>query len=144
MKIASLLARWTIALVFLGAALSKLPMPQKTLANLYAYQLPVPDPLAMAVAATLPWMELLLALGLLLGFWKKEILLWSTALLVGFTVLTASTWWRGLPIDCGCMDWSRLHPVLAILSTPGGATLRNLVLLGLVAIAWRGSRGTDA
>jgi hypothetical protein len=54
-----------------------------------------------------------------------------------FTVLTAQAWWRELPIDCGCIDLSTLHPALAALSTPGGATLRNIVLIALCgALLW--------
>jgi hypothetical protein len=48
--------------------------------------------------------------------------------------MTAQAWWRELPIDCGCVDLSVLHPALAALTTPGGATLRNLVLLVLTAL----------
>lgn len=139
-KLPALAARSIVALVFLGAAFSKLNLPQKTLASVYAYQIPMPGGLAIAIAAALPWFELLLALALLLGFWKRETLLWSTLLLGGFTLLTAHAWWRGLPIDCGCLDWDKLHPALKALSTPGGATLRNLVLLGLLAILWRSPR----
>jgi hypothetical protein len=46
-----------------------------------------------------------------------------------YTLLTAQAWWRELPIECGCMDFSGVHPALAILSTPAGAALRNLFLL---------------
>jgi len=58
---------------------------------------------------------------------------WTAFMLVAFTALTAQAWWRELPIDCGCVDLSELHPALAVLSTPGGAALRNLALLGLTA-----------
>ena len=55
-------------------------------------------------------------------------------MLIAFTALTAQAWWRELPIDCGCLDLSAWHPSLAALTTPGGATLRNLFLLGLTTL----------
>jgi len=58
----------------------------------------------------------------------------TAALLLAFTALTAQAWWRELPIDCGCLDLSGLHPSLAALTTPGGATLRNIFLLALTAL----------
>jgi hypothetical protein len=57
-------------------------------------------------------------------------------------VLTGQAWWRELDIDCGCFDFASIHPALAVLGTPGGATVRNLVLLALVGVlAWLWSSG---
>jgi hypothetical protein len=58
----------------------------------------------------------------------------TAVVLLFFTALTAQAWWRGLEIDCGCLDFSALHPALAVLGTPGGATLRNMVLLALTGL----------
>lgn len=142
MRRVAFISRLLLGATFFWASLSKLNSPLKVLASVYAYQIPLPDPVAISIAAALPWMEILLGLALLLGFWKRETLLWSGVLLGGFTLLTAFAWWRGLSIDCGCMNWASVHPALAILSTPGGATLRNVVLLGLAALAWGGSSKT--
>jgi hypothetical protein len=107
------------------------------LATVYSYQIVLPDWVANTVAHTLPWMEILLGLGLLAGLWWPITLGWTAAVLIMFTALTAQAWWRELPIDCGCIDLSALHPALAALSTPGGATLRNLGLLMLCgALLW--------
>jgi len=120
--------------LFLAAGLSKVGQPLQTLATVYSYQIVLPDWLAETVAHTLPWMEILLGIGLLAGLWLPVTVVWSAAVLLVFTVLTAQAWWRELPIDCGCIDLSALHPALAVLSTPGGATLRNLVLLALCGV----------
>lgn len=120
--------------LFLWAGLSKLGSPLQTLATVYSYQIVLPDLLASLIAAALPWMEVLLGAALLAGVWLPVATGWTAALLLFFSVMTAQAWWRELPIDCGCVDLGVLHPALAALTTPGGATLRNLVLLVLTAL----------
>jgi uncharacterized membrane protein YphA (DoxX/SURF4 family) len=138
MKRAAILSiRILLGGLFLAAGLSKVGQPLQTLATVYSYQIVLPDWIANTVAHTLPWMEILLGLGLLAGLWWPVTLGWTAAVLIMFTALTAQAWWRELPIDCGCIDLSALHPALAALSTPGGATLRNLGLLMLCgALLW--------
>lgn len=138
MKRAAILSiRILLGGLFLAAGLSKVGQPLQTLATVYSYQIVLPDWVANTVAHTLPWMEILLGLGLLAGLWWPITLGWTAAVLIMFTALTAQAWWRELPIDCGCIDLSALHPALAALSTPGGATLRNLGLLMLCgALLW--------
>lgn len=133
----SLALRWLLGLFFLAAGLSKVGQPMQTLAAVYSYQIVLPDGLALAIAHTLPWVEIILGLALLSGVFMPVTLAATAALLLAFTALTAQAWWRELPIDCGCLDLSGLHPSLAALTTPGGATLRNIFLLGLTALlAW--------
>jgi uncharacterized membrane protein YphA (DoxX/SURF4 family) len=135
MKRAAIIAiRLLLGGLFLAAGLSKVGAPLQTLATVYSYQIVLPDWVANTVAHTLPWMEILLGLGLLAGLWLPVTVGWTAAVLLVFTVLTAQAWWRELPIDCGCINLSALHPALAALSTPGGATLRNLVLLVLCGV----------
>jgi uncharacterized membrane protein YphA (DoxX/SURF4 family) len=137
MRALSIILRLLLGLFFLAAGLSKLGSPLQTLAAVYSYQIVLPDWLASTIAAALPWMEILLGLALVLGLWLPAALGWVVLMLVFFTALTAQAWWRELPIDCGCVDLSVLHPALAALSTPGGAALRNLGLLALAAVlAW--------
>ena len=126
--------RLLIGGLFLWAGLSKLGSPLQTLATVYSYQIVLPDLIASLVAAALPWMEILLGTALLAGIWIPVATGWTATVLVFFSMMTAQAWWRELPIDCGCVDLSVLHPALAALTTPGGATLRNLVLLVLTAL----------
>jgi uncharacterized membrane protein YphA (DoxX/SURF4 family) len=132
----ALILRVVLAGFFLAAGIQKLFLPQQTLAAVYSYGLPLPDFLAVAVAVALPWMEILLGAALLFGVWSGVTLAWTLLLLVLFLGLTTQAWARNLAIDCGCLDLARLHPSLKILSTPGGASLRNLVLLGLAVGLW--------
>lgn len=123
--------------IFLAAGLSKIGATLQTLAAVYSYQITVPDWLANGVAAGLPWVEILLGLALLAGIGLRFVLP-ATALVLGvFTLLTAQAWWRGLEIDCGCLDFSAIHPALEFLGTPGGATIRNLVLLAFAGLLGR-------
>ncbi|MFM8720551.1 MAG: MauE/DoxX family redox-associated membrane protein [Chthoniobacterales bacterium] len=134
MKIAAaLVIRLILGGLFLAAGLSKVGAPLKTLATIYSYQIVVPDWIASTIAYGLPWMEILLGLAMLAGLWLPVTTGWIAAMLAMFALLTMQAWWRDLPIDCGCIDLSTLHPALAALSTPGGATLRNIVLLALCA-----------
>lgn len=135
MKRAAVIAiRLLLGGLFLAAGLSKVGAPLQTLATVYSYQIVIPDWVANTIAHTLPWMEILLGIGLIAGLWLPVTVGWTAAVLAVFTVLTAQAWWRELPIDCGCIDLSTLHPALAALSTPGGATLRNIVLLALCPV----------
>ncbi len=131
---ATILLRLVLGGLFLWAGLSKLGSPLQTLATVYSYQIVLPDLFASLIAAALPWMEILLGAALLSGVWLPVATGWTAALLLLFSVMTAQAWWRELPIDCGCVDLSVLHPALAALATPGGATLRNMVLLALTAL----------
>ena len=119
---------------FLAAGWSKLGQTLPTLASIYSYQIVLPDRLAELIARGLPGVELLLAGALFGGVLMPVTLSFTGLILAAFTLLTAQAWWRGLPIDCGCFDFGSLHPTLAFLSTPAGATLRNIVLLFLVAL----------
>ena len=135
-RLLSLLSRLLLGGLFLAAGLQKLFLPQQTLSAVYSYGFPLPDPMAVAVAMGLPWMEILLGAALLFRIWPRITLGWVLLLLVFFLGLTTMAWARGLAIDCGCIDLSRIHPGLKVLSTPGGAALRNLVLLGIAVGLW--------
>lgn len=133
-KVAILTLRIIIGVIFLWAGLSKVGEPMQTLATVYSYQIVLPDGLASAIAHTLPWVEIAIGVALIFGLAMPVILSATAAVLFAFTVVTAQAWWRELPIDCGCFDLSALHPAFAALTTPGGATLRNLVLLGMTVL----------
>ena len=135
MRTAAIIAlRILLGGLFLWAGLSKLGSPLQTLATVYSYQIVLPDLVASLIAAALPWMEILVGSALLAGIWLPVATGWTAMMLLFFSVMTAQAWWRELPIDCGCADLSVLHPALVALTTPGGATVRNLVLLLFTAL----------
>jgi len=135
-RISSIVLRVVLGWIFLAAGWSKIGQTLPTLASIYSYQIVIPDSLAEFIAMALPWVELLLAVLLFAGLLFPWTLLAAGGVLVAFTVLTAQAWWRQLDIDCGCFDFSAIHPALAVLGTPGGATLRNVVLIALVGALW--------
>jgi uncharacterized membrane protein YphA (DoxX/SURF4 family) len=118
-----------LGLIFLSAGWSKIDSPLALLADIYAYQIPVPDRLAEILSVSLPCFEIGLGAALVFGIFPRLTTIGAMGLLGIYTLLTAQAWWRELPIECGCMDFSGVHPALAILSTPAGAALRNLFLL---------------
>ena len=132
---------WRIFLgvVFISAGWSKIDSPLALLADIYAYQIPVPDRFAEILSVSLPWIEITLGAALAFGILTRFAIGGAIGLLAIYTLLTAQAWCRELPIECGCMDLSGVHPALAILSTPAGAALRNLFLLvvtAALAIPW--------
>lgn len=133
LRVSVILARLFLGGFFTFAGLSKIGTPLATLGTIYSYQIVVPDEFALAVAHLLPWVEIVLGLALITGLWPAVTLGWTAVLLLIFTILTAQAWWRELPIDCGCLDLSTIHPALGLLATPGGATVRNLILLAITA-----------
>ena len=122
-----------LGLIFISAGLSKIGEPLALLADIYAYQIPLPDRLAEILSVALPWFEIALGATLALGIFPRFTTNAAIGLMAIYTFLTAQAWWRVLPIECGCLDFSSIHPALAILSTPAGAALRNLFLLLVTA-----------
>jgi uncharacterized membrane protein YphA (DoxX/SURF4 family) len=51
---------------------------------------------------TLPWIELLAGLALVLGVRPRSGAVLVLVLLVGFTVAVGAAWARGLDFECGC------------------------------------------
>jgi uncharacterized membrane protein YphA (DoxX/SURF4 family) len=125
--------RLFLGLILISAGWSKIGSPLALLADLYAYQIPLPDRFAEISATALPWFEIGLGAALIFGIFPHLATGLVLVLLAIYTLLTAQAWGRGLPIECGCMDFSGVHPALAILSSPAGASLRNLFLLAATA-----------
>ena len=57
---------------------------------------------SMAVARTLPWIELLLAVLLIAGLWQRVATPAASVLLAVFFALMVRSYVRGEGIDCGC------------------------------------------
>ncbi|PLX86800.1 MAG: DoxX family protein [Desulfuromonas sp.] len=83
------------------------------------------------VAATLPYVEVLAGLLLLLNLRARPALIVLGAMLLVFTVALATVVIRGLEIDCGCFSPGEGEVVSAKV-----ALLRDAGLLVLVAICW--------
>ena len=99
--VAGTVARFGLAAVWLLSGVPKALDPDQTYVAVRAYD--VLPPLGVElVAAVLPWLEIALAVLLLLGLGTRAVALVSAGLLLVFIVGVAQAWARGLSIDCGC------------------------------------------
>ncbi len=95
------LARFGLAAVWLLSGLPKALDPDQTYVAVRAYD--VLPPLGVElVAAILPWLEIALAVLLLLGLGTRAVAVLSAGLLLVFVAGVSQAWARGLSIDCGC------------------------------------------
>jgi uncharacterized membrane protein YphA (DoxX/SURF4 family) len=96
-----LLARLVLGGVFLVAGGLKALDPSASIRAVTAYEL-LPVPVAEIVGYALPWLEIGLAVLLLVGLLTRAAAATLGLLLVAFIIGVSSAWARGLSIDCGC------------------------------------------
>ncbi|PIP36977.1 MAG: hypothetical protein COX20_02910 [Desulfobacterales bacterium CG23_combo_of_CG06-09_8_20_14_all_52_9] len=89
--------------VFLFACYDKILHPQAFAQAVYNYQI-LPDVTVNLSALILPWMELLLGVCLITGFWLPGAILMSVGLLTIFIGTLMFNQIRGLDIYCGCFS----------------------------------------
>ncbi|HEV7922064.1 MAG TPA: MauE/DoxX family redox-associated membrane protein [Thermoanaerobaculia bacterium] len=94
-----------LGVVFIVAALPKIVDPPSFAHMIYNYKL-VPEPLLNIMALTMPWLELLCGLALVLGIWKEAARGVIALLLLTFIIAIGINLLRGNAIDCGCFDVS--------------------------------------
>lgn len=127
----SLAARLVLAAVFAWAGLAKVGDLALSRLTVRSYQL-LPDALADVIGNALPFVELALAVLLLIGLGTRLVAFLTGLLLLGFIVGVGSLWVRGIEAACGCFGTSLLSdgspasypPILA----------RDAALLVLAAI----------
>jgi uncharacterized membrane protein YphA (DoxX/SURF4 family) len=139
----TLAARILLGLVFIAAALPKIADPPGFAKAIWAYALFPPwslNPLALL----LPWLELFCGLALCLGRWTPAAVLWTSALLLSFSLALAINLARHHPIDCGCFGSAPHRSETERLVDMRWALLRDIGLLLLAAqVSWTslGKRG---
>jgi uncharacterized membrane protein YphA (DoxX/SURF4 family) len=94
-------ARLLLAVVFIWAALYKIWEPAEFALNIATYQI-LPLWLINLQAIGLPWVELLVGLCLLLGWWTRESALVTVGMNIMFIVALVIVLDRGDEIVCGC------------------------------------------
>ena len=123
-----LLAQIGIALVFLVAAMAKIGDGAAFATQIGYYRL-LPGGLENLLAITLPWIELVAALALLLRFRPRAGAVITFGLMGLFVFVVAAAFARGIDIECGCFGTSDASRV-------GVAKLvENLGLMALAGIA---------
>lgn len=133
--------RWVVrgaqiatALVFLAAALPKISDVPQFAKDIAAYQL-APVWSHHLIAMTLPWIELVAALALIVKIRERAAAVVATGAMLAFTLAVAWAWSQGLSIDCGCFGKG--------VSGPVGVSkfLQNVGLTALAAVAAKRARG---
>ena len=100
-----LVCRFALAALFFYAALPKIADPAAFAKDIANYRL-LPESLVNALAVTLPFIELVMAVLLVVGIGSRGAALLCTLLLLVFTGATAAAVYRGLDIECGCFGKS--------------------------------------
>jgi uncharacterized membrane protein YphA (DoxX/SURF4 family) len=111
--IITLLARLVLGGVLLAAGGLKVLKPTESANAVAAYKI-LPTNVAHLVGYGLPWLEVALALLLIVGFMVRPAAVLSGLIMVVFAIAIASVWARGMLIDCGCFGGGgEIDPSLA-------------------------------
>lgn len=130
-----LIARLVLAGAFVMAALPKIQDPVAFATSVNAFRV-IDSGLSGWVALLLPWLELVIGIGILLPTIRRASGALIGLLLLLFIALHTSAWMRGLDISCGCFG----------AETGESSTdyrwliLRNLLLLGATILVLRQDR----
>lgn len=93
--------RLAMAGILIAAAIPKMQDTQQSIIAVRAYRL-LREAVVPFVGVTLPFLELALAVFLLLGLFTRIAAIVWLVMMFGFMIGVAAAWARGLSIDCGC------------------------------------------
>ncbi len=93
--------------IFIAAAVSKIADPPGFAHEVYNYRL-LPAAAVNALALVLPWLEILVGLAFILGFWRRTAAGMCGLLLLVFIGALSINLARGRPIDCACFGVSKV------------------------------------
>lgn len=99
---ATLISRLILGGVFLFAGISKALDPGALASSIRSYGLGLPEWFVSLSAYSLPYLEIILGLYLLVGLFTKSSAWATNGLMLLFIVALAQEAARGLEIDCGC------------------------------------------
>jgi uncharacterized membrane protein YphA (DoxX/SURF4 family) len=131
-----LLARLVVGGVWVVAGVLKLPDPGESVRAVRAYQL-LPESVVPTVGHTLPVLEIVVGLSLLLGLLTRVTETVSVLMLAAFVAGIASAWARGLSIDCGCFGGGAAPSANAAAQYPWDIARDVCLLLLSGWLAWR-------
>ena len=104
-------SRVLLAGVFLYGGYTKLQAELQFAAAIAGYRL-LSDNLILPVATYLPWLEILLGVLLLTGWYSRYVAGFAAGLLAFFIIIMTITYLRGIEADCGCFGvGERISPL---------------------------------
>ncbi len=89
--------------LFIYASIDKIAHPYAFAKIIHNYQL-MPDIFVYFMAVSLPWVEAIAGLFLVLGLFKRTSTLLLSSLLVVFAIAISINLIRGINFDCGCFS----------------------------------------
>jgi uncharacterized membrane protein YphA (DoxX/SURF4 family) len=133
-----LLARLVVGVIFLVAGVTKVTAPGQFAEAVRAYHL-MPVSLSYPFALALPWLEILAALYLLVGFMTRIASAACLLMLAMFEFALMQSLVTGhTHHSCGCFGSGAVNPVLAFLEGGNVITswdvIRDLILVALAAL----------
>ena len=121
--------RCLLGLVFIYASYDKILDPEKFARDIANYHI-IPFGLENSIAIILPWLELLIGMGIILGIFLDGSVVLSGSFLILFIFMIFQAMMRGFNIECGCglkegemVGWNKI--------------LENIVFLGASYLVWR-------
>ncbi len=99
------ISRLALTGIFLYTGYIKLESPLQFAAVLYGYQL-FPTSLILPMSKYFPWVEIALAVLVLIGWKMRYVSLAACALLMSFIGILAITYFRGIDANCGCFNFN--------------------------------------
>jgi uncharacterized membrane protein YphA (DoxX/SURF4 family) len=142
-----LLLRLLLGGFFVYASLDKIASPPDFARAVYQWQVAGPVP-SNLVAVTLPWVELIAGVLLIVGVWRREAAVVIALLLVVFLVAAGSVLARGIDVlNCGCTSLAQADPAAAwpppwMKGVGWFLVTRNLLMLGAALLIAFGTTGT--
>ncbi len=124
-------AQIAAGMIFLAAALPKIADLAAFAGSVHNFHLEPLIPVAATniLAMTIPWVELVAGLALVVGVRPRAGAVVYTALLAVFTIGVIAAMARGLSFDCGCFGKAGAGPIGA------KKVAENLVMLALGVVA---------
>ena len=96
-------ARLLLGAIFIAASIDKIAHPLEFAEIVSNYQI-LPGPTANIVAIILPWLEAILGLFILCGWWLPGAVALANLLLIFFLGALVQAFARGIDLHCGCFS----------------------------------------
>ena len=100
-----LIVRVFIGIVFIYASIDKIAAPAQFARIIYNYHI-MPANLINLLALTLPWIEIVCGILLIVGIYKDGSILIINVMLLVFIIAISINLYRGINLECGCFSVS--------------------------------------